>query len=132
MNEIGFYISELKITGDNKKAAAVNFDKGFNLIIGVSDTGKSYIFACLNYMLGKQGPPKSIPESIGYTNFYLGIKTYDGKSFTFFRKLNSESIHIKECDVCDLFKFKNQIRRIFYKSQKEEKYIFIYITIKWY
>lgn len=120
MNEIGFYISELKITGDNKKAAAVNFDKGFNLIIGVSDTGKSYIFACLNYMLGKQGPPKSIPESIGYTNFYLGIKTYDGKSFTFFRKLNSESIHIKECDVCDYSNSKIKSEEYFINLKKKK------------
>jgi len=96
---LGFYISSLRVTGDKKKDAEITFKDGFNLVSGVSDTGKSYIFGCLNYLLGKSDSPKVIPEAIGYINFYLSIKTYNGESYTFFRKLNSKSILIKECDI---------------------------------
>jgi hypothetical protein len=99
MNKYGFYITDLKVTGENKKDAEISFKDGFNLISGFSDTGKSYVFGCLNYMLGKSDSPKSIPEGIGYNNFYLSIKTYDGKSYTFYRKLKAKVILIKECVI---------------------------------
>jgi len=45
------------------------------LISGLSDTGKSFLFACINYMLGKEDSPKKIPESVGYTGIFLQIHT---------------------------------------------------------
>ena len=99
MNKYGFYITDLKVTGENKKDAEISFKDGFNLISGISDTGKSYLFDCLNYMLGKSDSPKSIQEGSGYNNFYLSIKTYDGQSYTFYRKLKAKKIQIKECDI---------------------------------
>lgn len=98
-NNFGFYITLLRVTGNNKKTAEIPFKNGFNIVSGVSDTGKSYVFSCLNYMLGKEENPKSIPESIGYNNFYLGIKTFEGEEFTIYRKLNEKSVRIKKCPV---------------------------------
>jgi uncharacterized Zn finger protein (UPF0148 family) len=99
MNKYGFYITGLKVEGNGKKPATLSFQDGFNLISGVSDTGKSYVFSCLNYMLGQQNSPKSIPESFGYMNFYLGIKTYEGKDITVYRKLNAKSVLVKNCTI---------------------------------
>ena len=62
-NNFGFYISNLHVTGLTNKQAKITFEKGFNVVSGLSDTGKSYIFACINYMLGGSNPPKAIPAT---------------------------------------------------------------------
>ncbi len=95
-NNFGFYISKLHVTGLNVKSAELSFDKGANLISGLSDTGKSYIFACINFMLGGGDIPKDIPESVGYTDVFLEIKTYKDKVFTLRRKLSGGKFKLKE------------------------------------
>lgn len=86
-----FYIERLIITGSNVKDAFLNFEKGVNLITGSSDTGKSYIFQCIDYLLGAENCPKDIPESAGYTDAYLQIRTKDNEVFTIHRKLKTIS-----------------------------------------
>lgn len=39
----GFYISQVKITGEGKKDAVVEFTDGVNVILGPSNSGKSLI-----------------------------------------------------------------------------------------
>lgn len=99
MSNWGFYISNLYVTGAIKKPAKVTFEKGFNVISGLSDTGKSYIFACINYMLGGSNPPKTIPEAYGYTNILLEIKTYTGKTYTLSRGLQGGNFKLKEVEI---------------------------------
>lgn len=98
-NNQGFYISKLHISGLNLKTAKIEFKKGFNVISGLSDTGKSYIFACINYMLGGGDIPKNIPESIGYTDIYLEIKTFNEKTYTLFRKVTGGNFKLKETNI---------------------------------
>lgn len=98
-NNFGFYISKLHVTGLNSKTAKLEFSKGFNVISGLSDTGKSYIFACINFMLGGGDPPKEIPESIGYNDVFLEIKTFTNKTYTLSRKLIGGNFKLKEIEV---------------------------------
>ena len=98
-NNFGFYISNLKVTGLTVKPANITFDAGFNVISGLSDTGKSYIFACINFMLGGGDPPKEIPESIGYTEVYLELQTYSGKSFTLNRNIKGGNFKVREVEI---------------------------------
>ncbi|MCX6185542.1 MAG: AAA family ATPase [Bacteroidetes bacterium] len=98
-NNLGFYISNLQVTGLNSKPAKLAFEKGFNVISGLSDTGKSYIFACINFMLGGGDCPKEIPEGIGYTDIYLEIKTYSGNTFTLNRNIKGGHFKIKEVEI---------------------------------
>lgn len=99
----GIYISRLEIRGDNLKPAFIEFDKGFNLISGGSDTGKSYAFACLEYMFGKLEAPDSIPQSSGYINIFLEINTYTNHTYTLFRKLNGGDFSVKECKISEFY-----------------------------
>lgn len=99
----GIYISRLEIRGDNLKPAFIEFDKGFNLISGGSDTGKSYAFACLEYMFGKLEAPDSIPQSSGYINIFLEINTYTNQTYTLFRKLNGGDFSVKECKISEFY-----------------------------
>jgi gas vesicle protein len=99
---IGFYIKELRVTGAGKKNAAVIFDLGLNVISGASDTGKSYIFSCIEFMLGKEESPKPIPEAIGYTDVYLEIRNIvDDSSLTLHRKFQDTMVQMKRCPVDD-------------------------------
>jgi hypothetical protein len=98
-NLTGFYITELQVTGQNAKTAKLNFTKGFNVVSGLSDTGKSYVFACINYMLGGGDPPKEIPESNGYSDVWLELSTYSGKTFTLNRKIAGGNFKIKETKI---------------------------------
>lgn len=86
-----FYIEKLIVTGQGVKEASLKFSKGVNLIVGSSDTGKSYIYQCIDYLLGAGTCPKDIPESNGYSEAYLQIKTSDNRTYTIFRNLKSPS-----------------------------------------
>lgn len=86
-----FYIEKLIVTGQGVKEASLKFSKGANLIVGSSDTGKSYIYQCIDYLLGAGTCPKDIPESSGYTEAYLQIRTNENRVYTIFRSLKSAS-----------------------------------------
>ena len=64
-------LSKLELSGAGKKDAVLLFHKGLNVITGDSDTGKTYAFQCLNYMLGAEKKPKSINEAKGYSKLAL-------------------------------------------------------------
>ena len=122
MSKHGFYITELKVEGYGKKPAKISFKNGYNLVSGVSDTGKSYVFSCLNYMLGQLDSPKSIPESEGYINFYLGLKTYEGKDITIYRKLNAKSVFVKYSTVNEYSNSELKPEEYPLKNQKKKTY----------
>lgn len=84
----GFYIRKLKVIGRNVPPAQVEFREGLNVIYGPSNTGKSYIFGCLNYMLGGSEPPKEIPQSENYQSVFLEISSFDKEVFTLKRNLS--------------------------------------------
>ena len=77
----------------DKKPAVIDFAPGFNVISGPSETGKTLIFECINYVLGGTNPPKEPPEARGYTNLFLTI-TADGLDFTLERSILSNDIRV--------------------------------------
>jgi hypothetical protein len=101
----GFYLKALRITGPNKVPAEVVFDKGLNILSGASNTGKSYIFQCINYLLGGETPPKQITEANGYYELKLQINTYDNKEFTLAREFAGKKIRFSETNI-DNFDYK--------------------------
>lgn len=95
----GYYIKAICVRGAGMEPAEVGFDKGANLVTGGSDTGKSYIFAALNYGLGIGEQPKDIPQSVGYTEVLIEIETFlDNKTYTLWRQFGKSAIYVKECD----------------------------------
>lgn len=91
MYKYRFFIEKISVQGIGKTNAELIFDKGVNIISGSSDTGKSYIFKCIDYVLGAETLPKEIPESKGYTEVFLQLKTPDGRVFTLHRNLREIS-----------------------------------------
>ena len=77
--DTGFYLSWLRLTGPDVDDAEVTFNPGLNVLWGASETGKSFIFTCIDFMLGRSTPPKNIDELNGYTIGWLGFVERAGK-----------------------------------------------------
>src|SRR5690348_2916422 len=78
-------IRHLAFTGPKKPDTSVRFQRGLNIIYGASDTGKSFVFEAIDFMLGGQGPLRDIPERNGYDRILLGVQFSDDTTFTFVR-----------------------------------------------
>lgn len=86
-------LSKLELSGSGKKDAVLVFHKGLNIITGDSDTGKTYAFQCLNYMLGAEKKPKGIKEAKGYSK--LSLEFFVGEQlFRLERSLGSAKIDV--------------------------------------
>ena len=94
MNKYGFFIKRLELSGSYVETKTIQFEKGLNVIFGSSDTGKTFIFQCINYMLGGSTPPKPIPESENYNLVGLVIETYEGKEYKLERSLQGGDFNL--------------------------------------
>jgi hypothetical protein len=74
----GFILSELALSGPGKPDARISLKPGLNVVAGPSDTGKTYIFQCLDYAMGGTDPPKPIPEAEGYDMVRLSLEARAG------------------------------------------------------
>ena len=91
----GFSISWLKLTGPGLEPAQIDFEPGLNVIWGASETGKSFIFACIDFMLGRSDPPKQIAELRGYTSAWLALTVREGnKQLVLERGLKGGDFHL--------------------------------------
>lgn len=94
-----FFIKNLTVTGFGKKPASIDFEQGLNVVAGASDTGKTFIFQCIDFMLGGQKVPKPIKESEGYEKVILIIETFDGEQYTLERSIQGGPFQIKQGDL---------------------------------
>ncbi|PCH49145.1 MAG: hypothetical protein COC22_07120 [Flavobacteriaceae bacterium] len=98
-------ITKIEVKGDEKKPAIVTLEKGLNVISGASDTGKSYICQCVQFILGAEEAPKSIDEAKGYSSLEVTFEESDGGSFILKRELkNNADLTLVENDVTKTLK----------------------------
>ncbi|WP_368901390.1 AAA family ATPase [Oceanobacillus oncorhynchi] len=84
----GFKINKLVLTGEYVDSKSISFKKGLNLLVGPSNTGKTYVFQCIDFVLGKSKLPKKITLSKGYKYAHLEIEEYSsGETSTISRSL---------------------------------------------
>lgn len=84
-----FFISEIKATGDGKVPSFIILKPGVNIITGPSNTGKSRIFKCIDYILGAKEFPLS--ETHGFDTISATFETLEGH-FTLVRTKSSRII----------------------------------------
>jgi len=84
----------LHVSGPKVKPATIDFVAGLNVINGPSNTGKSYILALINYMLGAHDAPETIAEQALYDLAHLGVVMDDGSEKTLVRALAGGDIRI--------------------------------------
>lgn len=69
----GFQIRRLTLVGRGVPNAEVQFKNGLNVVSGPSDTGKTFIVQCIDYMLGGKDVPEAIPEAAAYETVRLAL-----------------------------------------------------------
>ncbi len=74
-----FYIKRLSILGENKAPSHIDFNEGLNIVYGVSDSGKTCIVKCIDFIFGSKNIP--IPQKHGYSVIQLLISTDYGDVF---------------------------------------------------
>lgn len=77
MAKFGFVIKRLWLTGPNVPDAGVGFEDGLNVVSGASNTGKTFIGQCIDYVFGRSNRPKEIPEAVPYDEVHLEIQSRD-------------------------------------------------------
>ena len=89
-------LGSLRVLGRGRPTAEVGFRAGLNVIVGASDTGKTYILQAIDYLLGAKGPLRRIPESAGYESVLLDINPSSGAPFTLRRALGGGDLTLQE------------------------------------
>lgn len=96
-NYNGFWIKKIVLESDTKENVCLELKKGLNVIAGASNTGKSYIYECINYVLGSKDKPKDIIEAKDYKSVILEIRGYDGSKYTILRDYTG-AIYLYNCE----------------------------------
>lgn len=73
MSTENIFLTRLRLKGPGVADAEVQFTRGLNVVVGVSNTGKTFIAQCIDFMLGGSRTPKDIPEAASYDTVFLGL-----------------------------------------------------------
>ena len=92
---MSFYIEKMIVTGPGKTDSIIELSNGVNIIYGPSNTGKTYIVKCIDYMFGSVREP--IDVSVGYEYVKLIIRTSRGV-ITMSRKIGENKIQVSSTD----------------------------------
>jgi hypothetical protein len=92
----GFQLRTLQIEGPGKSPAVVEFKSGFNLISGASETGKSYILRCIDFMFGASKPPKFIDASSGYDRVRMRLTDLSDREFELVRAMEAGDFQLTQ------------------------------------
>lgn len=68
---MGIVLLKLSSHGPDKPDVEIDFHSKQRVVVGPSDSGKSYIHGCLWYLLGGEAPDSSFPQAEGYQELRL-------------------------------------------------------------
>lgn len=114
----GFYISKLIVSGSGFSDSTIEFRDGVNIIYGPSNTGKTYVIRCIDYLFGSDRIP--IGEESGYDTIEINICRREGGACVIRRKLNEKKVTVTNSSI-DFIKdgdyktTSNEFRRIYLK-----------------
>lgn len=96
-----FYIEKLIVSGGGHKTTVIDFKPGLNFILGPSNTGKSLIMDCIDYVFGftpkKTRPSKIVDNNYGYERIALHLATDNG-TVILERKIGDSKIAVSGTD----------------------------------
>jgi hypothetical protein len=80
-------VRSILLRGKGVKDALISFEDGANILAGESDTGKSYLVHCLDYIFGGDTMSKRIPEAEPYSQLFVEFQNSENKFLTLERSL---------------------------------------------
>lgn len=92
---MSFYIEKIIVTGSGKTDSIIELSNGVNIIYGPSNTGKTYIVKCIDYMFGSEREPIDI--STGYQYIKIIVRT-QCSTITMSRKIGENKIEVSSND----------------------------------
>jgi len=96
-----FYIEKLIVSSGGHKTTVIDFKPGLNFILGPSNTGKSLIMDCIDYVFGftpkKTRPSKIVDNNYGYERIALHLATDNG-TVILERKIGDSKIAVSGTD----------------------------------
>ncbi|MBU1346010.1 MAG: hypothetical protein KKA16_03550 [Alphaproteobacteria bacterium] len=87
-----FQLRKVVVRGPGMPDASLEFVAGGNILAGLSDTGKSYLVHCLDYIFGADKLEKRFPESEPYDQLYVQFANAVGSPLTLYRPLSGGSL----------------------------------------
>lgn len=81
-----FYIKSIGASGPKVEYSQVTFDAGVNILHGPSNSGKSYVISCINFMLGASEVPFT-RSSTGYDTIHMTMESLDGRAVQMTRRI---------------------------------------------
>lgn len=90
-----YYISKLSIKSNDNKRSEIKLSKGLNIIYGKSNTGKSLVVDCINYLYGAKNHRFS--ELLNIQNIQLVVET-DRGTIELTRTVGTKSIFVVSSD----------------------------------
>ena len=97
-----FQIREILLSGEGLPDASVRFGPGPNVIAGESDTGKSYLLHCLDYIFGADELKKRIPEAELYENLSVEFQNSAGEYLSLVRNLSGGDLYAHHCPIASI------------------------------
>ena len=90
-----FYIERIVAHGDQRSDAVVSFGEGLNIIQGYSDTGKTCVIKCIDFIFGSSEIP--FDESTGYNKVTMTINTDKGQ-IDLSRIIGKNQVYVVSCN----------------------------------
>ncbi|MBL8261433.1 MAG: hypothetical protein JNM58_03330 [Xanthomonadaceae bacterium] len=89
-----FQLRKLVLSGAGVMDATETFEPGGNILAGESDTGKSYLLHCIDYVFGADELRKRIPEAEAYSDLFVELENSAGDFMTLKRNLAGGKIAV--------------------------------------
>jgi len=109
-----FHINKLTFTG-TKGISEIKFGENLTLIFGPSDTGKTYVFKSIYYLLGSSNKNAPFDISIGYDTITMEVRK-NNSHITLTRKISENKILVNDGIKNKIYKVsgkKDNIREVF-------------------
>jgi hypothetical protein len=95
-------IRTILLRGKGVPDAFVTFDECGNVLAGASDTGKSYLVHCLDYIFGAESMSKRIDEAEPYSSLFVELENSKAEFITLERGLAGGDIALHGCRLKEI------------------------------
>ncbi|MGK9165046.1 hypothetical protein KXR53_02045 [Inquilinus limosus] len=97
-------LRKILLRGSGVVDASVAFVAGGNIVAGESDTGKSYLMHCLDYIFGADELRKRIPEAEPYEQLFVEFENSEKTFLTLERSLSGGDLAAHRCRIDEISK----------------------------